>query len=70
MAVWTKDTTTRAPMVVYHRVEPAPDGLVRIVFNPADGGVVGAVYNQIDSQAVSIEAIEALLEAAGGLDGA
>ena len=70
MVVWTKDSTTRAPMVVYHRIEPAPDGLVRLVFNPADGGVVGVVYNKIGGQAVSIEAIETLLEAAGGLDGA
>ena len=70
MALWLKDTTSRPPMVVYHRAEPAPDGLLRLVYNPADGGVVGIVFNQIGGEPVSTTAIEALLEAAGGLTGA
>lgn len=51
MALWLKDTT-RAPMVVY---------------NPADSGVVGVVYNVIGGQPVTAEGLELLLEAAGGI---
>ncbi len=67
--MWTKDSITKAPLILYVRTEIAPDGLVRVVYNPADGGVVGTVYNQIQGQPVSVESIEALLEAAGGLGG-
>ena len=70
MAVWTKDSITHAPKIYYLRSEPAPDGLVRIVYNPEDGGVVATVFNQLQGEPVSVEVIEALLEAAGGLDGA
>ncbi len=69
MALWTKDSITRSPLIVYTRAEIAPDGLVRVVFNPADGGVVGIVYNVIGGEPVTVGNIEMLLEASGGLTG-
>ena len=69
MALWRKDTTSRAPLTVYHRDVVGEDGLVRLVYNPAGVGSVGAVYNVIgDSEPVTVEVIELLLVASGGLD--
>lgn len=67
MPLWTKDVVSRAPMTVYHRAEPGPDGLVRLIYNPDDGGVVALVHNQLNGEPVTQAALEAVLQASGGL---
>ena len=67
--VWTKDSVTKAPLILYVRSEPAPDGLVRLTYNPADGGTIATVFNQLNGAAVTVESVESLLEATGGLGG-
>lgn len=68
MALWLKDATSRAPNTVFHRAEPAPDGLVRVVFNPEDG-VIALVHNQVNGGPATLSALESLLEASGGISG-